>query len=130
MLHPSGHLAAIMATVGKAHPSNAPSAAFYGRRCGNRHVATTVKCALFEADTMPSIDAPAPTDERHFTAYIVREEWGDVTAPQIGDWVLVNLPKDPLQSWCRVAFVHHMVTGDFRVSLSYDPKRATPPWLT
>ena len=76
-----GHVAAIMATLGKAHPANLQDAAFYSVRQGGRPVAVTVKCALLEAEAMPLSEDVAPSDERQFTAYVVREDWREALSP-------------------------------------------------
>lgn len=114
-------------------PSQAPAIAVRGERKmddGTRSFEFTVRSILLETTAMQLSGIDAQTIERQFTAYVTREDWKDETDPQIGDWMLTTLPKTAAQSWCKVAAVAHMVSGDYRITLVYDPKRATPPWLT
>lgn len=115
-------------------PSQAPAIAVKGERKtadgGTRQIGFTMPCALLETAAMQASGIDAQTVERQFTVYITREDWHDETDPQIGDWMLTTLPKTAAQSWCKVAAVAHMISGDYRLTLIYDPKRATPPWLT
>ena len=114
-----------------ALPSQAPAIAVKGERKtadgGTRPVEFTMPSVLLETTAMQTSGIDAPTIERQFTAYITREDWHEETDPQIGDWMLAKLPKTAAQSWCRVVSVAHMVSGDYRITLIYDPKR-TPPW--
>lgn len=122
--------AAIKAVRGSM-PSLAPAIAVKSVRKttdgGTRPVEFTMPCVLVEAEAEQAQDFDAPSLERQFTAYITREGWREETPPQIGDWFLAQLPKEAAQSWLKVTSVRHMVTGDFRLSLSYEPKRR-PPW--
>ena len=114
-------------------PSQAPAVAVRGERKtadgGVRIVKFTMPSVLLETTAMQLEGVDSPTIERQLTAYITRADWHDDTDPQIGDWMLAKLPKDAAQSWCRVAVVTHMVSGDYRLTLIFDPKR-TPPWST